>query len=77
VGSENHHNQNHRRYNNPNWQEEEIGSFMIKNSLSYKDYSIVSTVKAKINHKVACGYPGNKPGIVNTDILTHLPKLLG
>jgi hypothetical protein len=47
---------------------------MNKNSLSYKDYAIVSTVKAKTNHKVACGCPGSKPGIINTNILTHLPN---
>jgi hypothetical protein len=76
VGAENHHNQNHRRYNNPNWQEEEIESFMIRNSLSYKDYARASTVKAKTNHKVTCSCPGSKPGIINADILA-CAKLLG
>jgi len=74
CGAENHHNQNHRRYNNPNWQEEEIESFMIKNSFSYKDYAIASTVKAKTNHKVTCSCLGSKPGIINTDVLAHLPN---
>jgi hypothetical protein len=47
---------------------------MTKSSLSYKDYATASTVKAKTNHKVTCSCPGSKPGIINADILAHLPN---
>jgi hypothetical protein len=31
-------------------------------------------VFAKTNHKVICRCPSSKLGIINTDILTHLPN---
>jgi hypothetical protein len=45
------------------------------NEAAYKDFAAARVIiKAKTNHKVACGCPGSKPGIINTDILTHLPN---